>query len=138
MLCHCIILRARARWRGGGFNILGMCTTHIKLGDGYKTSGSDHPKANVLAYNTAMHGPAQGVDCISACFGATAAVFNAVDWIESRAWDGRLAIVVAADAATYPPGRARASGGAGAVAMLIGGRPGGLCEALSAGPVSEG
>mmetsp|Transcript_7051 Transcript_7051/g.20648 ORF Transcript_7051/g.20648 Transcript_7051/m.20648 type:complete len:641 (-) Transcript_7051:554-2476(-) len=62
----------------------------------------------------------QGVDCVSACFGGTAAVLNAVDWMEGRAWDGRLAIVVAADAAMYPPGPARASGGAGAVAMLIG------------------
>ena len=93
----------------------------------------DHQRANVLVCNTATLGPGQGVDCISACFGATAAVFNAVDWIESRAWDGRLAVVVAADAATYPPGRARASGGAGAVAMLIGGRPAGLCKALTAG-----
>ncbi len=55
-----------------------------------------------------------------ACLGATTAVFNAVNWIESRAWDRRLAIVVATDAALYPPGPARASGGAGAVAMLIG------------------
>jgi len=62
------------------------------------------------------------VDCVNACLGATAAVFNAVNWMESRAWDGRLAIVVASDAAVYPPGPARASGGAGAVAMLIGER----------------
>jgi hydroxymethylglutaryl-CoA synthase len=33
---------------------------------------------------------------------------------------GRLAIVVAADVATYAQGGARPTGGAGAVAMLIG------------------
>jgi hydroxymethylglutaryl-CoA synthase len=99
----------------------------------------------------------QGVDCVGACLGATTAFFNAVNWMESRAWDGRLAIVVchpvavissncrgslpassgasalalvaarsvfplqvASDIAVYPEGPARASGGAGAAAMLIG------------------
>lgn len=62
----------------------------------------------------------QGTDCVHACFGATAAVLAAADWIEGRAWDGRFAIVVATDAAIYPPGSARASGGAAAAAMLIG------------------
>ena len=41
--------------------------------------------------------PQQGVDCVNACLGATTAVFNAVNWMESRAWDGRLAVVVASD-----------------------------------------
>lgn len=73
------------------------------------------------AYSEQSNGFAvQGVDCVNACLGATTAFFNAVNWIESRAWDGRLAIVVASDVALYPPGPARASGGAGAVAMLIG------------------
>ena len=47
-------------------------------------------------------------------------MFNAISWVESRAWDGRLAIVIAADIAVYAPGNARATGGCGAVAMLIG------------------
>jgi hydroxymethylglutaryl-CoA synthase len=38
----------------------------------------------------------------------------------SSYWDGRFAIVVAADIAVYAPGNARPTGGAGAVAMLIG------------------
>ena len=49
-----------------------------------------------------------------------AAFLNAVAWIESSGWDGRLAIVVCADVAVYPEGPARPTGGAGAVAMLIG------------------
>lgn len=55
--------------------------------------------------------------CIS---GGTNAVFNAVNWVESSAWDGRDAIVVAGDIALYKKGNARPTGGAGAVAMLIG------------------
>ena len=35
-------------------------------------------------------------------------------------WDGRYGIVVAADLAVYEDGPARATGGAGAVALLIG------------------
>ena len=62
----------------------------------------------------------QGTDCKHACYGATAALMNAVAWIESSAWDCRLAVVVATDVAVYAPGPARATGGAGAVALLIG------------------
>lgn len=62
----------------------------------------------------------EGVDTINACYGGTNAVFNTVNWIESSAWDGRDAIVVAADIALYAKGNARPTGGAGAIAMLIG------------------
>lgn len=61
-----------------------------------------------------------GVDTINACYGGTNAVFSAVDWVESSAWDGRDAIVVAGDIALYAKGNARPTGGAGAVALLIG------------------
>ena len=62
----------------------------------------------------------EGVDTVNACYGGTSAVFNAVNWVESSAWDGRDAIVVAGDIALYAKGAARPTGGAGAVAMLIG------------------
>lgn len=62
----------------------------------------------------------EGVDTINACYGGTNAVFNAVNWVESSGWDGRDAIVVAGDIALYAKGNARPTGGAGAVAMLIG------------------
>ncbi|XP_033217917.1 hydroxymethylglutaryl-CoA synthase 1 [Belonocnema kinseyi] len=62
----------------------------------------------------------EGVDSTNACYGGTAALFNAVSWVESSAWDGRLAIVVAADNAVYAKGSARPTGGAGAIAMLVG------------------
>lgn len=62
----------------------------------------------------------EGIDTTNACFGGTAALFNAISWVESSAWDGRLALVVAADIAVYAKGSARPTGGAGAVAMLIG------------------
>ena len=62
----------------------------------------------------------EGVDTLNACYGGTNAVFNAVNWVESSSWDGRDAIVVAGDIALYAKGNARPTGGAGAVAMLIG------------------
>lgn len=62
----------------------------------------------------------EGADTTNACYGGTAALFNAVSWVESSAWDGRLALVVAADNAVYSVGSARPTGGAGAIAMLIG------------------
>ncbi|KAH6592648.1 hypothetical protein BASA50_007936 [Batrachochytrium salamandrivorans] len=62
----------------------------------------------------------EGVDTTNACYGGTNALFNTINWLESSSWDGRLAIVVAADIAIYKTGNARPTGGAGAVAMLLG------------------
>ena len=62
----------------------------------------------------------QGVDCVQACYGGTAAVQNALAWLECGAWDGRLAVVVMADISIYPAGPARPTSGAGAVALLLG------------------
>ncbi|CAG9766355.1 unnamed protein product [Ceutorhynchus assimilis] len=62
----------------------------------------------------------EGIDTTNACFGGTAAVYNAISWVESSAWNGRYALAVAADIAVYAKGAARPTGGCGAVAMLIG------------------
>jgi len=62
----------------------------------------------------------EGIDSKNACYGGTAALFNAINWIESNSWDGRNAIVVCGDIAVYAEGPARPAGGAGACAMLIG------------------
>lgn len=62
----------------------------------------------------------EGVDTVNACYGGTNAFFNAVNWVESSAWDGRDAIVVAGDIALYAKGNARPTGGVGCVALLVG------------------
>ncbi|KAH9951051.1 hydroxymethylglutaryl-CoA synthase [Amylocystis lapponica] len=62
----------------------------------------------------------EGVDSKNACYGSTAALFNAINWVESTSWDGRNAIVVGGDIAIYAEGSGRPTGGAGACAMLIG------------------
>lgn len=62
----------------------------------------------------------EGVDTVNACYGGTSALFNAINWVESSAWDGRNAVVVAGDIALYKKGNARPTGGAGCVAMLVG------------------
>ena len=45
----------------------------------------------VLMQLFAEHGntSVEGVDNINACYGGTAAIFNAIHWIESSFWDGR-------------------------------------------------
>lgn len=75
----------------------------------------------------------EGCDYLNACYSGTAALFDAVSWVQSEDWDGRRAIVVAVDIAEYAPGPARPTGGAGAVAMLIGPSP---VISLSAGRAS--
>ncbi|KAK6461197.1 hydroxymethylglutaryl-CoA synthase [Scheffersomyces coipomensis] len=62
----------------------------------------------------------EGIDTINACYGGTSAILNSINWLESSSWDGRDAIVVAGDIAIYDKGAARPTGGAGAVAFLIG------------------
>ena len=62
----------------------------------------------------------EGITNINACYGGTSALFNSLDWMKSPSWDGRYAIVVAADLAVYPKGNARPTGGVGAIAMLLG------------------
>jgi hydroxymethylglutaryl-CoA synthase len=62
----------------------------------------------------------EGATVINACYGGTAALLNAFLWVESSGWDGRYAIVVAADIATYARGPARPTCGCGAVAVLVG------------------
>lgn len=62
----------------------------------------------------------EGVTTTNACYGGTQALFNALDWVQSDFYDGRLAIVICADIAVYAKGNARPTGGCGAIAMLIG------------------
>nr|AZB52791.1 3-hydroxy-3-methylglutaryl coenzyme A synthase 2 [Centranthera grandiflora] len=62
----------------------------------------------------------EGVDSTNACYGGTAALFNCVNWVESTSWDGRYGLVVCTDSAVYAEGPARPTGGAAAIAMLIG------------------
>ncbi|KAK8483804.1 hypothetical protein V6N13_021597 [Hibiscus sabdariffa] len=62
----------------------------------------------------------EGVDSTNACYGGTAALLNCVNWIESSSWDGRYGLVVCTDSAVYAEGPARPTGGAAAIAMLIG------------------
>ena len=61
-----------------------------------------------------------GATSLNACYGGTNALINTLNWISSPSWDGRYGIVVAADSAVYEDGPARCTGGAGAVALLIG------------------
>lgn len=61
-----------------------------------------------------------GGDNVQACYGGTAALLNSVAWLESSQWEaGKYAVVVAGDVAIYNAGAARATGGAGAVAILL-------------------
>jgi hydroxymethylglutaryl-CoA synthase len=55
-----------------------------------------------------------------ACFGGTAGLFNAVDWIASGSARGRAALIVCTDIARYELGSAgEPTQGAGAVAMIV-------------------
>ena len=65
----------------------------------------------------------EGVTTSNACYGGTNALLNAINWINSSLYNGKYAIVVMADVAVYEKGNARATGGCGAVAILLGRNP---------------
>ena len=62
----------------------------------------------------------EGATVVNSCYGGTTALLNALSWVDSGAWDGRCAIVVAADIAVYAEGAARPTGDCESVAMLVG------------------
>ena len=84
----------------------------------------DHSKSikSVLMqlFEDEQHFDVEGVDMIHACYSGTAALLDALNWCYSPYWDGKYAIVLAADIAEYAKGNARMTGGAGCVGMLIG------------------
>lgn len=65
----------------------------------------------------------EGATSLNACYGATNALINTLNWMGSPSWDGRYGIVVATDVAAYEQGPARPTGGAGAIAILLGNKP---------------
>ncbi|KAK3254043.1 hypothetical protein CYMTET_36729, partial [Cymbomonas tetramitiformis] len=63
----------------------------------------------------------EGVDSYHACYGTTATLFNAINWVQSASWDGRWAIVVGSDVSDASSKHKYSFlVGAGAVAMLVG------------------
>ena len=103
-----ILHRPKGHWptRGGHRNHAGQ----VKI----RQVSSDAVVREIGHFNV------EGVDNVNACYGGTNAVFNSLNWVESSAWDGRDAVVVAGDIALYKKGNARPTGGAGCVAMVIG------------------
>ena len=64
----------------------------------------------------------EGVSNINACYGGTAALFNCINWGIAEG-DGKYSIVVMSDVAVYNSISAQPTGGAGAIAILLGPEP---------------
>ena len=62
----------------------------------------------------------EGADTYNACYGGTNALFNAVSWVQSAAWNGKYAVVICSDAAVHPDPAHLSAIGASSVAMLVG------------------
>ncbi|KAJ7066470.1 hydroxymethylglutaryl-coenzyme A synthase N terminal-domain-containing protein [Mycena amicta] len=103
------------------YNIDPMSIGRLDVGTETLVDKSKSVKSTLMRlFTDAGNSDVEGIDSKNACYGSTAALFNAINWIESSSWDGRNAIVVAGDIAVYSDGPARPVGGAGACAMLIG------------------
>ncbi|HEX7838659.1 MAG TPA: hydroxymethylglutaryl-CoA synthase, partial [Kofleriaceae bacterium] len=89
-------------------------------------TGVDHSKPVASFVHGLLELPAamRVYDCQHACYGGTAGLMAAVEWIASGVAGDRAALVVCADIARYGVGTAgEPTQGAGAVAMVISTRP---------------
>eukprot|EP00052_Salpingoeca_macrocollata_P033188 m.7624 g.7624 ORF g.7624 m.7624 type:complete len:462 (-) comp4814_c0_seq1:42-1427(-) len=103
------------------FNIPYDAVGRIEVGTETIVDKSKAVKTSLMdLFNAHNNFDVEGIDSKNACYGGTAALLNSLAWVESSAWDGRYAIVLAGDIAVYEKGNARATGGAGVVAMLVG------------------
>jgi hydroxymethylglutaryl-CoA synthase len=62
----------------------------------------------------------EGTDTYNACYGGTNAFFNATNWVQSKSWNGKYAIVICSDTAVHPDPSHLSAIGASAVAILVG------------------
>ena len=62
----------------------------------------------------------EGVTVINACYGGISALLNGFNWIFSKYYDEKYAIVICGDVACYAKGNARPTGGCGTIGVLLG------------------
>ena len=62
----------------------------------------------------------EGITVINACYGGISALLNTFNWLYSKYYDKKYAIVICGDIASYAKGPARPTGGAGTMAILLG------------------
>ncbi|KFM27072.1 Hydroxymethylglutaryl-CoA synthase [Auxenochlorella protothecoides] len=75
---------------------------HLQVGTESGVDGSKSLKTYLMPIlEAAGNTDVEGVDCVQACYGGTAALLAAAAWVESRAWDGRLAVVASHMAHAY-------------------------------------
>jgi hydroxymethylglutaryl-CoA synthase len=118
-----VTLAANAALRALGEDVateeIGLCIVGTE-------SGVDHSKPTAIFVHELLGLPSncRTYEVKHACFGGTAALLTAMDWIASGSARGRKALVIASDIAKYPPGSAgEPTQGAGAVALVVSENP---------------
>ena len=62
----------------------------------------------------------EGVTVLNACYGGVSALLNTFNWLFSKYYDKKYAIVICGDNASYGKGPARPTGGCGTIGILLG------------------
>ena len=62
----------------------------------------------------------EGVTVLNACYGGISALLNTFNWLFSKYYDNKYAIVICGDNASYGKGPARPTGGCGTIGILLG------------------
>lgn len=92
----------------------------IEIGTETIIDKSKSIKTYLMSLFNGINNDIEGLVNTNACYGGTQALFNTIDYMNSKSYNGKLAIVVMGDIAIYAEKRTRSTGGCGAISMLIG------------------
>lgn len=107
--------RALKRW-GGSLDQIGMLVVGTE-----SSVDESRPLSAWVADALGLKGSIRSYEVKHACYGGTVALRQALEWINSGAARGKVALVIAADVCSYAPGHpAEPTQGAGAIAMIVG------------------
>lgn len=71
------------------------CIGRLEVGTETIIDKSKSVKSNLMQlFEESGNTDIEGIDTTNACYGGTAAVFNAVNWIESSSWDGMFHVCI--------------------------------------------
>ncbi|KAL0487721.1 HMG-CoA synthase [Acrasis kona] len=97
--------------------------SRLEVGTETPIDKSKSIKSYLMSVVPSAHTDLEGIDNIHACYGGTAAIFNAMYYLEHQRQinpnETKYAVVVCGDISNYKEAAARPSGGAGVVAMLL-------------------
>ena len=95
--------------------------SRIEVGTETLIDKSKSVKTNLMdLFKETNNNDIEGITVINACYGGISALLNTFNWMFSKFYDNKYAIVICGDVASYGKGPARPTGGCGTIGVLLG------------------